>query len=79
LKLSIHAIHLESSGDCTCCLRTKIDKLEGELRAASVEFRAQSEPVTISKVQAALPARAALVELVRVYENPAAPRPATTA
>jgi CHAT domain-containing protein/Tfp pilus assembly protein PilF len=46
-------------------LRTRIDKLEAELNAASVEFRAQSEPVTTAKIRAALPRGAALVELVR--------------
>jgi CHAT domain-containing protein/tetratricopeptide (TPR) repeat protein len=46
-------------------LRSRIDGLEGELNAASDEYRVQSEPVTVAKVQAALPPRAALVELVR--------------
>jgi CHAT domain-containing protein/tetratricopeptide (TPR) repeat protein len=46
-------------------LRGRIDDLEAELNAASVEFRVQAEPVTIGKVQAALPHGAALVELVR--------------
>jgi len=58
-------------------LRTRIDKLEGELNAASLEFRAQSEPVTIAKVQAALPSGAVLVELVRYrrYDARQARRP----
>ncbi|HEX7843763.1 MAG TPA: CHAT domain-containing tetratricopeptide repeat protein, partial [Kofleriaceae bacterium] len=46
-------------------LRVRIDELEAELNAASVEFRVQAEPVTIGKLQAALPHGAALVELVR--------------
>jgi CHAT domain-containing protein/Tfp pilus assembly protein PilF len=48
-------------------LRTQIDTLEGELNAASGAFRARSEPVTLTKLQAALPSGAALVELVRYH------------
>ncbi|HWO18644.1 MAG TPA: CHAT domain-containing tetratricopeptide repeat protein [Kofleriaceae bacterium] len=48
-------------------LRTQIDTLEGELNAASGPFRARSEPVTLTKLQAALPPGAALVELVRYH------------
>src|SRR6185369_8627006 len=48
-------------------LRTHIDELESELNAASVDFRVQSEPVTIAKIQAALPPRAALGEFVRYH------------
>jgi CHAT domain-containing protein/Tfp pilus assembly protein PilF len=46
-------------------LHVRIDDLEAELNKASVEFRVQTEPVTIGKIQAALPRGAALVELVR--------------
>jgi CHAT domain-containing protein len=46
-------------------LRTRIDDLEAVLSAASAEFRAQNEPVTLANVQAALPPGAMLVELVR--------------
>jgi CHAT domain-containing protein len=46
-------------------LRTRIADLEATLSAAYAEFRAQSEPVTIAKIQAALPPGAALVEFVR--------------
>jgi CHAT domain-containing protein/tetratricopeptide (TPR) repeat protein len=46
-------------------VRTRIDELESALSAASAEFRAQSEPVTVANVQAAIPPEAALVELVR--------------
>jgi CHAT domain-containing protein/tetratricopeptide (TPR) repeat protein len=46
-------------------LRGRIEALEATLNAASAEFRAQSELVTVAKVQAALPAGAALVEFVR--------------
>jgi tetratricopeptide (TPR) repeat protein len=48
-------------------LRVRIDDLEAELNKASVEFRVQAEPVTIDKVQAALPRGSALVELVRYH------------
>ncbi len=48
-------------------LRTQIDALEGDLNAASGPFRARSEPVTLAKLQAALPPGAALVELVRYH------------
>jgi CHAT domain-containing protein/Tfp pilus assembly protein PilF len=46
-------------------LRTRIDDLEAVLSAASAEFRVQNEPVTLAKVQVALPPGAMLVELVR--------------
>jgi len=46
-------------------LRTRIDDLEAVLSAASAEFRAQNEPVTLANVQAALPPGAVLVEFVR--------------
>ena len=46
-------------------LRVHIDDLESALGTASVEFRAQSEPVTVAKIQAVLPRDAALVEFVR--------------
>jgi CHAT domain-containing protein len=47
--------------------RARIDELESALSAASAEFRAQSEPVTVAKIQAVLPRGAALVEFVRYY------------
>jgi len=46
-------------------LRSRIDDLEAELVAASAEYRIRAEPVTVAKVQAALPRGAALVELVQ--------------
>jgi CHAT domain-containing protein/Tfp pilus assembly protein PilF len=46
-------------------LHTRIDDLEAALSAASAEFRAQNEPVTLANVQAALPPGAMLVEFVR--------------
>jgi CHAT domain-containing protein len=46
-------------------LRTRIDDLEATLSAASAEFRVQNEPVTLARVQAALPPGAMLVEFVR--------------
>jgi tetratricopeptide (TPR) repeat protein len=45
--------------------RARIDDLESALSAVSAEFRAQSEPVTVAKIQAVLPRGAALVEFVR--------------
>jgi len=45
--------------------RVRIEELESALSAASAEFRVQSEPVTLAKLQSVLPARAALVEFVR--------------
>jgi CHAT domain-containing protein len=45
--------------------RARVEALEAALGAASVEFRAQSAPITVSKVQAALPRGAMLVEFVR--------------
>ncbi|HWO23498.1 MAG TPA: CHAT domain-containing tetratricopeptide repeat protein [Kofleriaceae bacterium] len=48
-------------------LRTQIDTLEGELNAASGLFHAHSEPVTLAKLQAALPPGAALVEFVHYH------------
>ena len=54
-------------------LRTRIDALEAELSQASVEFRVQTEPVTIAKIQAALPRGSGLVELVRYRRFDARP------
>jgi CHAT domain-containing protein/tetratricopeptide (TPR) repeat protein len=48
-------------------LRARIEHLESVLSAASAEFRVQSEPVTVAKIQAALPPDAALIELVRYH------------
>jgi CHAT domain-containing protein/Tfp pilus assembly protein PilF len=45
-------------------LEEQIERLEGELSARSAGFRAQSQPVTLAAVQAALPAASALVEFV---------------
>ena len=45
--------------------RARVEALEAALGAASLEFRAQSAPITIAKVQAALPRGAMLVEFVR--------------
>jgi CHAT domain-containing protein len=53
-------------------LEEEIEKLEGELSARSVGFRANTQPVTLAAVQAALPAASALVEFV-VY-TPQDPR-----
>src|SRR5262249_40764816 len=41
-------------------LEEKVDELEAELRSRSAEFRAQTQPVPLAAVQAALPAGSAL-------------------
>jgi CHAT domain-containing protein/Tfp pilus assembly protein PilF len=56
-------------------LRTRIDDLEAALSAASAEFRAQNESVTLANVQAALPSGAMLVEFVRYRRFDARARP----
>jgi CHAT domain-containing protein/Tfp pilus assembly protein PilF len=43
-------------------LEEKVETLESDLSARSAEFRAQSQPVTLSAAQAALPSRSALIE-----------------
>jgi CHAT domain-containing protein len=53
-------------------LEEQIEELEGELSARSAGFRANTQPVTLAAVQAALPAASALVEFV-VY-TPQDPR-----
>jgi CHAT domain-containing protein/Tfp pilus assembly protein PilF len=45
-------------------LEDEVDNLEVELSARSAEFRAQTQPVTLAAVQAALPADSALIEFV---------------
>ena len=45
--------------------RTRIEDLESKLGAASADFSALSEQVSVEKIRAALPADAALVEFVR--------------
>jgi len=45
-------------------IEERVDNLEAELSARSAEFRAQTQPVTLSAVQAALPAHSALIEFV---------------
>jgi CHAT domain-containing protein/tetratricopeptide (TPR) repeat protein len=53
-------------------LEEEVEKLEAELSARSDRFRAQSRPVTLDAVQAALPADGALIEFA-VY-TPQEPR-----
>src|SRR5262245_52045505 len=53
-------------------LEEEVEKLEAELSARSDRFRAQSRPVTLAAVQAAIPADGALIEFA-VY-TPQAPR-----
>jgi tetratricopeptide (TPR) repeat protein len=45
-------------------LEEKVENLEAELSARSAEFRAQSQPVTLSAIQSALPSGSALIEFV---------------
>jgi hypothetical protein len=56
-------------------LQEEAQALEARISAHSVEFRAQSQPVTLERVQQAIPEGAALVELVVYFPfNPKAPR-----
>jgi CHAT domain-containing protein len=50
------------------------EKLEAEISARSAEFRAQSQPITLAAVQAAIPLSAALIEFAvyRPYDPKAA-------
>jgi CHAT domain-containing protein/tetratricopeptide (TPR) repeat protein len=50
-------------------LSAEVDELQAQISARSAEFRAQAQPVTLERVQQALPAGAALVEfaLYRPY------------
>lgn len=45
-------------------LKAEIERLETEVSDRSAEFRATSQPVTLARVQEAIPASAALVEIV---------------
>jgi len=53
--------------EATRVARAHIDELESTLSAASTEFRVHSDPVTLAKIQAALPPGATLVEFVRYH------------
>jgi CHAT domain-containing protein len=44
-------------------LEAHIERLEAEISRSSDEFRAQAQPVTISAIQSAIPANAALIEI----------------
>ncbi|MGH9837263.1 MAG: tetratricopeptide repeat protein [Blastocatellia bacterium] len=46
-------------------LEESVEKLEVEISSRSVEFRIQSQPITIASVQAAIPPDAALIEFYR--------------
>jgi CHAT domain-containing protein/Tfp pilus assembly protein PilF len=46
-------------------LEQQVDTLEAKISRVSAEFRAQSRPITIQAIRAAIPANAALVEIVR--------------
>jgi CHAT domain-containing protein len=53
-------------------LEEKIENLEAELSNRSARFRAQAQPVTLSAIQAALPAEAVLIEFL--FYTPRDPR-----
>jgi CHAT domain-containing protein/tetratricopeptide (TPR) repeat protein len=67
LVAQLYTPHDATDPAAIASIRARIDDLEGRLSAASAVFRAQSEPVTVAKVQAAVPPGAALVELVRYH------------
>ncbi|WP_072620220.1 CHAT domain-containing tetratricopeptide repeat protein [Spirulina major] len=46
-------------------LTTSLDRLEADLARISAEFRVEQTPVTLTAVQAALPANAALIEFIK--------------
>jgi CHAT domain-containing protein/Tfp pilus assembly protein PilF len=48
-------------------LETREDQLGAEISSRSAEFRAESVPITLERLQAALPPNAALVELVHYW------------
>lgn len=50
-------------------IRARIEALESGLSAVSAEFRTQVEPITWTKIQAAVPPGAALVEFVRYQHS----------
>lgn len=56
-------------------LEAEVQRLEAAVSSRSAEFRAQSQPVTLERVQQAIPAGAALVEMVsyRPFETKAQP------
>lgn len=59
------AVSRAERSNLVTALRSRIESLEGVLSAASAEFRARSEPVTVANVQGLLAPGSALVELVR--------------
>jgi CHAT domain-containing protein/Tfp pilus assembly protein PilF len=67
LVAQLYTPHDATDASAVSSIRARIDGLEAKLSAASAVFRAQSEPVTVAKVQAAVPPGAALVELVRYH------------
>ena len=44
-------------------LEAQVERLEAEISRTSDEFRAQAQPITLSAIQSAIPANAALIEL----------------
>ncbi|HKB10467.1 MAG TPA: CHAT domain-containing tetratricopeptide repeat protein, partial [Vicinamibacterales bacterium] len=66
-KLALNAAgptHADERRSAIAALEARKEALENELGARSAAFRAQSRPVTLEAVQAAIPADAALLEFV---------------
>jgi len=55
-----HAMHREA----VARLKAEVERLEAVVSVRSTEFRAQAQPVTVERVQEALPAGTALIEFV---------------
>jgi CHAT domain-containing protein len=56
-------VPLAQHQDRITTLEAEIERLEAEISRSSDEFRAQAQPITISAIQSAIPADAALIEL----------------
>jgi CHAT domain-containing protein/tetratricopeptide (TPR) repeat protein len=63
-RLQLKAIAGDETAAEKARLETEIERLEGEVSVRSAEFRTQARPVSLESVRAAIPAGAALVELV---------------
>lgn len=58
-------------------LEAEVGRLEAEVSRRSTEFNVESQPVTLDRIQAAIPARAALVEIISYRPFKAKPISAT--
>lgn len=64
-EVVLNGLHEDSPSEHRARVRSageEVEKLEAEVSQRSSEFRAQSQPVSIGAIQAAIPAQAALVE-----------------